>query len=286
MDTWSSHPAIADDEEPRTPIIPETNAMETMQFRDRVASFLGSRTPLRTASAIEGVSRPASALSARSSIPVSVDASISDFKSIYPSDVADVLIRDENACKLCGAVGTEEQPLKVTRLIWQSNEGDNASATRSLTVKIDRNDQSNLVTLCLPHAQLYTERKWRFCPIQKDLDVMIVSDQEDRHVCESALANGQPFPPRIHSSLTDYFEVFLLVDDPAVYKMVTMQALTSPHPEYKVFRIPGINPYIVLASCLEVVLGTYRPVDDRTLDLEKKLVAVRESFNKRSIYQG
>ncbi len=131
MDGWSNHPAIADDEGHRTPIIPETNVTETMHFRDRVASFLESRAPPRTASAIEGVSRPASALSARSSIPVSFDAPTSGSGSVHSDEIVLVLKRDGGACKLCGTAARHEQPLRVARLIWQVNQEDNVSVSSS-----------------------------------------------------------------------------------------------------------------------------------------------------------
>jgi len=287
MDNWSSHPAIADDEGPHTPIIPETNVTETMRFRDRIASFLESRAPRCTASAIEGVSRPASALSARSSIHVGIDAPISNSGSVPSDDIADVLKRDESACRLCGAVAGNQQPLKVARLIWQTNEEDNSliqwlDATRSLTGKIDRNDQSNLLTLCLPHAQSYIERKWRFCPIQSDLEVMILSDQEDQHACQSALDERRPPPAKVHPSFSGCFEVFVLTGDPPIFGTATIQESAPTELEHKIFRVPGINPYLVIASCLEVATEAYHPIGDRSLNLDTRLAFVRDCFNKRS----
>lgn len=134
MDNWSNHPAIADDEGPHTPIIPETNVTETMRFRDRIASFLESRAPRCTASAIEEVERPASALSARSSIHIDVDAPRSDSGSVPSDGIANVLKRDENACRLCGAVTGNQQPLKVARLIWQTNEEHNSLVSLSVSL--------------------------------------------------------------------------------------------------------------------------------------------------------
>ena len=155
----------------------------------------------------------------------------------------------------------------------------------------------SLHLVCLPHAQSYIERKWRFCPIQSDLEVMIVSDQEDQRASQSALDERRPPPPRVHPSVSirtlypcetiltawlqfsGCFEVFVLMGDPLIFGTATIQ---ESELEHKIFRVPGINPYLVIASCLEVATEAYHPIDDRSLNLDTRLAFVRDCFNKRS----
>lgn len=120
MDSWSTHPALADDDGPRTPLILPTSPRETMNFNDRVSNFLQSRPPIITASVVDAISRPSSALSGTSSF---ADGSVTDFGANSSSkwQFAGATARDERQCLLCGAPYPDQIPV-TSRLEERHNQ--------------------------------------------------------------------------------------------------------------------------------------------------------------------
>jgi len=102
---------------------------------------------------------------------------------------------------------------------------------------------------------------------------MLASDEEDYQTCRSAIDSNQPLPPKVYPNFSGCFEVLVLMGDPTILGIATI-------PE-KIFHMPCINPYIVLASCLEVPTEVYHSIDHSSMNLEQRLASIRNSFNKK-----